>query len=326
MDPTKGPHHLQRKVQFDLRFYFCRRGCENMEKMLKTDFELKYNTENEEWFVVKVRDELTKNHRQLENIMSGVMPENKTDPLCPVKSFRKYISHLHPENKFMWQYPVDQIDPQKPDIWFTRKNIGKNPLASFMSEVSRKCNLSQIYTNHSIRVTGCTVLTRCKFSSSEIMAVSGHKSVQSLAIYQKTKQKQKIQMGKALFQSMTRKEDDIDVNTPKKKEIEGPKQHKAIMPARNLTDMAAQSETALAPYDQDQNKENTTQPLIPFEAEFDKDDLSDMDILSAICGVPEVTTSTVSNTTNTSNVMTTIPKAMFANCQIGSINITFARK
>ena len=152
MDPSRSPEHLQRKVQFDLRFYFCRKGCENMEKMLKTDFEFKYSTEHEEWFVIKIRDELTKNHRDLENIVSGIMPENKTDPLCPVKSFREYLSHLHPDNKYMWQYAADKLNPQKPDIWFTRKNIGKNPLAAFMSDVSKKCKLSQIYTNHSIRV------------------------------------------------------------------------------------------------------------------------------------------------------------------------------
>ena len=32
-----------------------------------------------------------KNHWQMENIASGVMPENKTDPLCSVKSFREYL-------------------------------------------------------------------------------------------------------------------------------------------------------------------------------------------------------------------------------------------
>ena len=44
------------------------------------------------------------------------------------------------------------------------------------------------------------------------MSVSGHKSIQSLAIYQKTKDKQKIQMQKALFDSMTKSKDDINVN------------------------------------------------------------------------------------------------------------------
>ena len=92
MDPTNGPRSLQKKVQFDIRLYFCRRGAENMEKMMKTDFQVKVNPQNQEFYVVKVKDELTKNHKEMENIVSGVMPENKTDPLCPVKSFQEYIS------------------------------------------------------------------------------------------------------------------------------------------------------------------------------------------------------------------------------------------
>ena len=90
MNPLISPMHLMRKVQFDIRFYFCQRGSENMEKMLKTDFELKFDTKNKEWHFIKVRDELTKNHKEMENLVSGVMPENKTDVLCPVKSFREY--------------------------------------------------------------------------------------------------------------------------------------------------------------------------------------------------------------------------------------------
>ena len=62
--------------------------------MLKDDFQLKYSMENEEWFFIKMCDELTKNHCTVENIVTGTMPENKTDPLCPVRSFTEYISHL----------------------------------------------------------------------------------------------------------------------------------------------------------------------------------------------------------------------------------------
>ena len=59
---------------------------ENIEKMKKDHFKLKYNVDKEEWSIVKVRDELTKNHCDLKNTSSGVMPENKTDPMCPVES------------------------------------------------------------------------------------------------------------------------------------------------------------------------------------------------------------------------------------------------
>ena len=269
MNPQNGAEHLQRKVQFDIRLYFCRRGCENMEKMLKDDFKMKYNEKNDEWYIIKIRDELTKNHREAESIVSGIMPENRDDPMCPFQSFKNYIQHLHPDNKYLWQKPLEKPHPSRPSIWYSRQHIGKNSLASFMSDVSKNCNLSQKYTNHSIRVTGCTVLTRCNFSHSEIMAVRGHKSVQSLAVYQKTKDTQKIQMGKALFQSMTREEEDIDVN--RKKEIREPPTKKALpapaAPTPQPSMMATQSEKAIVPV----QKDTVAPEIIPFEANFEDD-------------------------------------------------------
>ena len=61
-----------------------------MDKIRKTDFELSFNQKKETWFVRKVCDELTKNYRDREQIISGIIPENRDDPLCPVASFKKY--------------------------------------------------------------------------------------------------------------------------------------------------------------------------------------------------------------------------------------------
>ena len=108
--------------------------------MKKNDFKLKYNTEQEEWMVIKVKDELTKNHRNIEQIVSGVMPENKTDPMCPVQSFKTYIDHLNPENEYMWQRPLQVINPEKPDVWYSKQHLGKNPLSTFMSDMSKLAN------------------------------------------------------------------------------------------------------------------------------------------------------------------------------------------
>ena len=94
-------------------------------------------------------------------------------------------------------------------VWYGKQKIGKNPLSKFMTDISEKCNLSQIYTNHCIRVTGISILTRIRFSASEIMSVSGHKSVQSLAIYQKTDNKKKREMGDVLAQAMSTPDDEI---------------------------------------------------------------------------------------------------------------------
>jgi integrase len=47
-----------------------------------------------------------------------------------------------------------------------------------------KIYLSQIYTNHSIRATGAIILGR-NCSMAQTMAVTGHKSASSVAVYQR---------------------------------------------------------------------------------------------------------------------------------------------
>ena len=321
MDPDGGRYSLQRKVQFDIRFFFCRRGAENIEKMQKSDFVMEFNKQKELWYVRKVKDELTKNHRGMENIISGLMCENPRDKLCPIRSYRMYTERLHPENPYLWQTPNHSPNAKNMEIWYTRGHIGKNPLAKFMSDISEQCNLSKIYHNHSIRVTGCTMLTRMQFSPSEIMSVSGHKSIQSLAIYQKTKDKQKLEMSDGLFQAMTRKEDDIVIKScqplrailPKEKQ-QKPKPAQSALPAPVKQPTSEQFPV--------QNKENTTKEIVPFEPSFD--DVPDFDLLSVLADIEKSETKNenpaVTTTSNTHNIVNNVPKSLFSNCTIGNIH------
>ena len=99
-------------------------------------------------------DELTKNRREMdrENI-SGHMPEDREMPeYCPVRNFETYLQKLHPQCNRLWQFPKDSFDISD-EYWFQKRPIGKDTLASFMSTLSKKTGLSQIYTNHSIRAT-----------------------------------------------------------------------------------------------------------------------------------------------------------------------------
>ena len=96
-------------------------------------------------------------------------------------------------NEYLLQTPLENINPRAPDIWYGKQHLGKNSLSPFMSDISKKCGLSKNYTNHSIRVTGASVLTRENFSASEIMSITSHKSVQSLTRYRKHKIKTKLQ-------------------------------------------------------------------------------------------------------------------------------------
>jgi hypothetical protein len=79
------PTGLLNRVQMNIRLYFCRRANENMYSMTKDTFKIK-TYPNGKKYICKRLDELTKNHRDDNELISGHMPED-TDcgDLCPVR-------------------------------------------------------------------------------------------------------------------------------------------------------------------------------------------------------------------------------------------------
>jgi hypothetical protein len=149
-------------------------------------------------FVYKKRDELTKNHRENDrSSSSGIMPAIPGNPLCPVASFTKYLEKLHPRNDSLWQRPRDSFI-ESDAAWYCNSTVGEKTLGKFMTKVSTACKLSDMYTNHSIRATGATLLSKSGFNHAQIMSVTGHKSVASMAVYQNVDQDEKLLMGQAI--------------------------------------------------------------------------------------------------------------------------------
>ena len=90
LDPDSGPRQLQNKVQFDVRYYLLKRGQENVINMQKDTFNLVYDSETKITYVKKVKDELTKNHKEVNSeITTGFMPQMLKEDgtphkMCPV--------------------------------------------------------------------------------------------------------------------------------------------------------------------------------------------------------------------------------------------------
>lgn len=127
--------------------------------------------------------------------------------LCPVRSFENYIFHLNPKIPYLWQQPQKLIPAKTGDPWYKAQRFGHNPLDNFMAKLSANAYLSQRYTNHCIRVTGVTNLIRQNYSPKQVMSVTGHKSLQSLALYQQVKADEKLAMGMSLMYSLLKPED-----------------------------------------------------------------------------------------------------------------------
>ena len=171
---TQTPTGLLQKVQFDIRLYFFRRGAENMHNMTVDTFCVKTDPNTGLKYVSKRIDELSKNHRESdkENNSGGYMPQIIGDEKCPVLSYENYISHLNRNCKRLWQRPREAFSVDD-EVWFCNAPIGEKTLGTFMTKLSQLCDLSTTYTNHSIRATGATLLSRSQYGAAQIMSVTG---------------------------------------------------------------------------------------------------------------------------------------------------------
>ena len=149
------------------------------------------------------------------------------------------------------------------------------------------------------------MLTNAKYSNADIISISGHKSVQSLAVYQRTDQNKKLEMGKTLGDCLTPKQN--------MKKILPPPEKPALEAPPKLLEITMPSERALTP------RENVIpeNAIVPFEPTFD-DDIPDIDLLSAICDIEEGKENTSNNgtvmekkleiQTTVANVVTQMPR------------------
>ena len=321
MDSDGGPIYLQNKVQFDIRFNFCRRGRENMHLMKKAMFKVRKDYKTDHKYVCKIVDEATKNHRETDQpIQTNYMMENKGDKMCPVRSFKMYIAHLNPNNEFLWQTPNYKPKNIEDPVWYSKGHIGKNTLGMFMSELSKDCNLSQRYTNHCIRVTGTSILSRCRYNDKEVMSMTGHKSVQSLTVYHRVQDKKKMEMGQVLGNALVTTDEELLQQIL-------PAQHE-LAPAM-MTSTITSPQKAIEPPVQQPNIGNENNILLSYEPNFDED-IDGTDWLKLLCEVEDQNRNLLpmplSETLVNNCTVTQRNSPMFSNCKIGNININIQKK
>ena len=179
------PKTLQRKVWFDIALAFARRGRENLQSLKKDAFILKRDDTSNEYFEMSY-NEATKNHP---GVKSDSNHESKTrmyavngSASCPVSSLKLYLSKLHPESEFLFQQARNRIQTTD-DVWYTSRPVGPRTLGDMMKVISKEANLSQVYTNHSVRATTVTLLSHAGVDTREIMKISQHKNEGSVKSY-----------------------------------------------------------------------------------------------------------------------------------------------
>lgn len=287
-----GPVQLRNKVKWDIRYYFCCRGKENLYKFTKETFKLKHNEEQDLRYIEKVQDEKTKNHQDNGPIKCGHMPELKGNGFCPVTSYLTYLYSLDPKCPWLFQIPKKKEFPANgKGVWYAGR-MGHNPLDIFVSRMAKLCDLGQFgYTNHSLHSTGITTLKKTKkFSDTQVMVYSGHESLAGLNTYERVSDEDKIAMGFSLSESLIVHQPVQIIENPalpapaNQLAIEAPMPHK-------IPPVPALPAPPVAPVQDFQNAPNVMpqNAVIPFEAEdpFQNDPDPGIDLMKLIAEAEE---------------------------------------
>ncbi|XP_069134253.1 uncharacterized protein KIAA1958-like [Argopecten irradians] len=135
---TDVPKGLLNKITFEIIFFFCRRGRENIRELKPSDFQVKTD-DNEQRYICKTTSEKTKNHTGVTDELEGTgarMYETK-NAACPVLSFEKYLSKRNPKCDALLQYPRNQYCDAD-QVWYENRPLGKNAIGEFMSNLSKE--------------------------------------------------------------------------------------------------------------------------------------------------------------------------------------------
>ncbi|KAK3749055.1 hypothetical protein QZH41_019186 [Actinostola sp. cb2023] len=113
--------------------------------------------------------------RQLDACSNGKVPS-------PGRGFFRTTRTARMKNEYLLQRPRRSIKPSD-EIWYDNMVVGLRTLGDKMKRISTAEELSYVYTNHSIRATSITMLDECGYEARHIMAVSGHRSENSIRSY-----------------------------------------------------------------------------------------------------------------------------------------------
>ena len=179
------PQKLQDEILFLLVYHFGFRGREWLRSLERSSVVISVN--NDEKIVDLLRTTKEKNvkvgnEKSVKQIIMAEIPDNSS--ICPVAAMELYLSKISklPGNAL---FPKHKIKWTQEEWYCKAENLGKNSLNDFMKNISKRARLSKLYTNHSIRPTVVTTLKRQGFSDEACMAVTGHKTKENVARYDK---------------------------------------------------------------------------------------------------------------------------------------------
>ncbi|KAJ8315271.1 hypothetical protein KUTeg_007421 [Tegillarca granosa] len=179
------PDTLQNKVFFDVNLYVCNRGKDFLRVMSKSDFQVSLDPDGRRYVWLKFNSkfsfrELVGGIAESDTIVKGNqigerMYERQGDPRCPVVSFLKYLTHLHPMTEAFWQRPKRNFVATD-YVWYDNTPLGNSTLSKIMTRTCQTAGLYENYTNHAIKSSYIPFIENlCKEAITKVSCINDKK-------------------------------------------------------------------------------------------------------------------------------------------------------
>lgn len=153
----KDPTSLLHKVYFEMALHFGMFGRERFREVEQQHIQFRVDGNGVEYAQLMLnpleKDQgIPKKKSEYDLRMYGTGQDS-----CPLASLKYYISKLHPKCKAFFQRPKT-TDFENAHIWYISDPVGVHTIGKFMESISKRAQLSYVYSNRCIKATAVTTL------------------------------------------------------------------------------------------------------------------------------------------------------------------------
>ena len=201
---SKTPEALIYSMWWLLTHFFGLRSYQEHHAMKMEEFQLCRNDEGME-FVQFTEGPTKTRHGGLQSKNRDFQPRTFSveGERCPVALFKQFVEQ-RPLN-MRWSGPfnlsIQRNRRLNDNIWFTTQPMGENTISNMMKTTVAGTSLEEShkkFTNHSPRKTTVSKLKKANVKRSDIVKVTGHRSVQSLDDYDEADEEEQRRLSSAI--------------------------------------------------------------------------------------------------------------------------------
>ena len=198
------PEALTCTMWWLLTQFFGLRGRQEHHSMMMEDFQLCKNDEGVEFVQftegpTKTRQGgLQSKNRDFQPRMFSIGGER-----CPVALFKQFVERRPPKMQCSGPFYLSVKHNRRfnDNIWFKSQPMGENTISNMMKTIVAGTSLEtseKKFTNHSARKTTVSKLKKANVGRSDIVKVTGHRSIQSLYDYDEADEEEQRRLSVAI--------------------------------------------------------------------------------------------------------------------------------